>query len=318
MTMGSLRTPPFPHQLPRPCSDFVMGGVAAAISKTASAPIERVKLMLQNQGEMLKQARLAAPYKGVVDCFARTYRDEGFVSFWRGNGANVLRYFPTQALNFSLKDYFRAMFASKRSGGYWNWVAGNVASGAAAGVSSSVFVYSLDYVRTRLSSDAKSINNGGRRQFSGILDVYKQTLKTDGIIGLYRGFMPSVAAAIVYRGLYFGSYDSLKPIVLVGPLQGSFVASFLLGWVVTTCSSIVAYPLDTIRRRMMMTSGTKVHYKSGLDAATQIVANEGIKGLFKGGGANILRGVAGAGVLSLYDKFQDMMFDRVFTAAGSS
>src|SRR5258708_10565092 len=75
-----------------------------------------------------------------------------------------------------------------------------------------------------------------------------------------------------------------EPIVLVGPLQGSFMASFLLGWVVTTCSSIFAYPLDTIRRRMMMTSGTKAHYKSGLDAATQIVANEGIKGLFRGGG----------------------------------
>lgn len=102
------------------------------------------------------------------------------------------------------------MFASKRKEGYWNWVAGNVASGAAAGVSSSVFVYSLDYVRTRLSSDAKSINSGGRRQFDGILDVYKQTLQSDGIIGLYRGFMPSVAAAIVYRGLYFGSYDSLS------------------------------------------------------------------------------------------------------------
>lgn len=63
-----------------------------------------------------------------------------------------------------------------------------------------------------------------------------------------------------------------------------------------------------------MTSGTKVHYKSTLDAATQIVANEGIKGLFRGAGANILRGVAGAGVLSLYDKFQDILFGRVYAA----
>jgi solute carrier family 25 (adenine nucleotide translocator) protein 4/5/6/31 len=76
--------------------DFMMGGVSAAVSKTAAAPIERVKLLIQNQDEMLKTGRLSEPYKGIGDCFARTIRDEGFVSLWRGNTANVIRYFPTQ------------------------------------------------------------------------------------------------------------------------------------------------------------------------------------------------------------------------------
>ena len=49
----------------------------------------------------IKQGRLSHPYKGVVDCFSRTYKDEGMVSLWRGNTANVIRYFPTQALNFA-------------------------------------------------------------------------------------------------------------------------------------------------------------------------------------------------------------------------
>ncbi len=76
--------------------DFLMGGVSAAVSKTAAAPIERVKLLIQNQDEMLKSGRLAEPYKGIGECFSRTIRDEGFVSLWRGNLANVIRYFPTQ------------------------------------------------------------------------------------------------------------------------------------------------------------------------------------------------------------------------------
>ena len=63
---------------------------------------------------------------------------------WRGNGTNVLRYFPTQALNFAFKDTFKKMFGFKKSEGFWIWVGGNIASGAAAGASSSVFVYSLD------------------------------------------------------------------------------------------------------------------------------------------------------------------------------
>ena len=64
---------------------------------------------------------------------------------------------------------------------------------------------------------------------------------------------------------------------------------------------------------MMMTSGSKVHYKSLFDAGSQIIAKEDAKSQFKGAGANILRGVAGAGVLSLYDKLQEVMFGKVYS-----
>jgi len=295
-------------------TDFMMGGVAAAISKTVAAPIERVKLLIQNQDEMIKQGRLATPYKGIIECTTRTYQEEGLYSFWRGNGANVLRYFPTQALNFAFKDYYKSLFNYKRSEGFWIWVGGNVASGAAAGATSSVFVYSLDFARTRLANDAKSTKGGGQRQFNGMLDVYRKTIATDGIVGLYRGFMPSLAGIIVYRGAYFGAYDSVKPLVLVGPLENNFLASFALGFTVTNVASFIAYPLDTIRRRMMMTSGTGVHYKSTLSAAQQIIAKEGFRSLFKGAGANILRAVAGGLVLPLYDQFQLLMFGKVYSA----
>lgn len=77
-------------------TDFLMGGVSAAVSKTAAAPIERVKLLVQNQDEMLKSGRLSHPYRGIGECFTRTVRDEGTISLWRGNMANVVRYFPTQ------------------------------------------------------------------------------------------------------------------------------------------------------------------------------------------------------------------------------
>jgi len=292
--------------------DFMMGGVSAAVSKTAAAPIERVKLLIQNQDEMLKQGRLARKYDGIAECFRRTAAEEGVTSFWRGNTANVIRYFPTQALNFAFKDKFKQMFGFKKDEGYWPWFAGNLASGGLAGATSLAFVYSLDYARTRLANDAKSSKGDGAREFNGLFDVYKKTLASDGIAGLYRGFGPSVIGIIVYRGLYFGLYDSLKPVVLVGPLEGSFWASFLLGWVVTTGASTASYPLDTVRRRMMMTSGQAVKYKGALDCARQVIAAEGVKSLFKGCGANILRGVAGAGVISLYDQLQVIVFGKKF------
>ncbi|KIK71661.1 hypothetical protein GYMLUDRAFT_33816 [Collybiopsis luxurians FD-317 M1] len=290
-----------------------MGGVSAAVSKTAAAPIERIKLLIQNQDEMIKQGRLSHGYKGIGDAFKRTVADEGVLSLWRGNTANVIRYFPTQALNFAFKDYFKSLFGFKKNEGYWKWFAGNIASGAGAGASSLLFVYSLDYARTRLANDAKSAKKGGERQFNGLIDVYRKTIASDGVAGLYRGFVPSVVGIIVYRGLYFGLFDSLKPVVLVGPLEGSFLASFALGWLVTNAAGLASYPLDTIRRRMMMTSGTGTKYSSMFDAGRQIVAKEGTRSLFKGAGANILRAVAGAGVLSLYDKAQEVMFGKVYS-----
>ncbi|XP_042484129.1 ADP,ATP carrier protein 3, mitochondrial-like isoform X2 [Macadamia integrifolia] len=297
--------------------DFLMGGVSAAVSKTAAAPIERVKLLIQNQDEMIKSGRLSEPYKGIIDCFARTIRDEGFLSLWRGNTANVIRYFPTQALNFAFKDYFKRLFNFKKErDGYWKWFAGNLASGGAAGATSLVFVYPLDYARTRLANDAKAAKKGGERQFNGLIDVYKKTLKSDGIVGLYRGFNISCVGIIVYRGLYFGMYDSLKPVVLVGKLQDNFLASFLLGWGITICAGLVSYPIDTVRRRMMMTSGEVVKYKGSLDAFQQIIKNEGPKSLFKGAGANILRAVAGAGVLAGYDKLQMVVLGKKYGSGG--
>nr|CAB88027.1 mitochondrial ADP/ATP carrier isoform 1 [Cyberlindnera jadinii] len=292
--------------------DFLMGGVSAAISKTAAAPIERVKLLIQNQDEMIKQGRLAKRYDGIADCFRRTAGEEGVVSFWRGNTANVIRYFPTQALNFAFKDKFKAMFGFKKEEGYWKWFAGNLASGGLAGGSLFGSVYSLDYARTRLANDAKSAKGTGERDSTGLLDVYKKTLASDGIAGLYRGFLPSVVGIVVYRGLYFGLYDSLKPVLLTGSLENNSWAAFLLGWVVTTGASTASYPLDTVRRRMMMTSGQAVKYDGAFDAFRKIVAAEGVKSLFKGCGANILRGVAGAGVISLYDQLQVILFGKKF------
>ncbi|KAH1236144.1 ADP,ATP carrier protein ER-ANT1 [Glycine max] len=264
--------------------DFVMGGVAAIISKSAAAPIERVKLLLQNQGEMIKRGQLKKPYLGVSDGFKRVFMEEGLIAFWRGHQANIIRYFPTQ------RD------------GYIKWFAGNVASGSAAGATTSLLLYHLDYARTRLGTDAIECRVTSQRQFKGLIDVYRKTLSSDGIAGLYRGFGISIWGITLYRGMYFGIYDTMKPIVLVGPFEGKFLASFLLGWSITTFSGVCAYPFDTLRRRMMLTSGHPNKYCTAIHAFQEIVRQEGFRALFRGVTANMLLGMAGAGVLAGYDQ----------------
>ncbi|KAK3580941.1 hypothetical protein CHS0354_006966 [Potamilus streckersoni] len=275
--------------------NFLLSGIAAAISKTGAAPIERVKLLVQNQGEMLKTGRLTDPYRGVIDCTIRTYKAEGILSFWRGNLVNCIRYFPTEALNFAFKDAIKDMFKKSKDDSYAMEFTKNVMSGGIAGGMSLSLVYSLDYARTRLANDLKSAE-GGERQFKGLIDVYRKTLASDGIVGLYRGYTITCMKIFVYRGLYFGMFDTLKP-VLLGE-NADIATSFAIIWGVTITAGLISYPFDTISRRMMMASGEAVKYKGSIVCTVQILKNEGFLSLMKGAGVNILRGFTAAGFLA--------------------
>uniref|UniRef100_A0A8C7MKN2 ADP/ATP translocase n=1 Tax=Oncorhynchus kisutch TaxID=8019 RepID=A0A8C7MKN2_ONCKI len=188
--------------------DFLAGGISAAISKTAVAPIERIKLLLQVQ-HASKQITVDKQYKGIMDCVVRIPKEQGFLSFWRGNLANVIRYFPTQALNFAFKDKYKQIFldgVDKKQ--FWRYFAGNLASGGAAGATSLCFVYPLDFARTRLAADVGKAGAG--REFNGLGDCLKKIYKADGLKGLYQGFSVSVQGIIIYRASYFGVYDTAK------------------------------------------------------------------------------------------------------------
>jgi solute carrier family 25 (adenine nucleotide translocator) protein 4/5/6/31 len=275
--------------------DFLLGGTAAAVSKTIAAPIERVKLLLQNQGE---QAAITKPYKGIVDVFVRVPQEQGILSFWRGNFANVIRYFPTQALNFMFKDFYKQYLERPRSEGFWPCLLGNMASGGAAGATSLLVVYPLDFARTRLAVD---VGKGSNREFTGTWDVIMKTARQSGWGkgGVYNGFAVSCVGIVFYRGAYFGLYDTVGESL---PRNAGFLQKFALGYSVTVTAGLLSYPLDTIRRRLMMTSGKHAgKYKNSIDCFNKVVKEEGVKALYKGAGSNILRGLAGALVLVGFD-----------------
>ena len=128
-----------------------------------------------------------------------------------------------------------------------------MASGGLAGARSLTFVYSLDYARTRLANDSKGAKKGGgERQFNGLVDVYRKTLASDGIAGLYRGFAISCVGIVVYRGLYFGLFDSIKPVLLTGTLEDSFLAAFLLGWGVTIGAGGLGVEVNSLKSGLLL------------------------------------------------------------------
>merc|ERR1712087_829426 len=200
------------------------------------APIERVKLLLQVQ-DNIKDIPADQRYNGIGDCFRRVNAEQGTAAFWRGNLANVIRYFPTQALNFACKDFYKTIFNPynpKTEPG--KFFVGNCASGGAAGATSLCFVYPLDFARTRLAAD---VGSGKTREFTGIVDCLRKIATKDGVQGLYRGFGISVAGIIFYRAAYFGMYDTGKAMFLGN-------ANVLMKWavaqVVTVSAGVISYP----------------------------------------------------------------------------
>ena len=285
--------------------NFLAGGVSAAVSKTIVAPIERVKLLLQVQyanPNIPKEQQ----YKGIGDCFGRVVKEQGVMALWRGNLANVIRYFPTQALNFACKDTYKKYLCP------YNpktqpvmFFMGNMASGGAAGATSLCFVYPLDFARTRLAADVGS-GPEGKREFNGLVDCLKKIAAKDGVSGLYQGFGISVVGIIFYRASYFGLFDSGKALLLGD--NKNIMAMFMLGQVVTVSAGIISYPLDTVRRRLMMTSGQgEKLYNGTLDCFAKIYQKEGGLAFFKGCLSNVIRGTGGALVLTFYEKIQDKL-----------
>lgn len=290
--------------------NFALGGVSGAIAKTCTAPIERVKLIIQTQDANPRIKSGEVPrYTGIVNCFSRVNSEQGFKSFWRGNMTNIIRYFPTQAFNFAFKDLIKGLFPKANPNTeFLKFFMINMASGGLAGAGSLVIVYPLDYARTRLASDVGS----GQRDFKGLGDCLIKTAKRGGPLALYNGFGVSVAGIIPYRGVYFGLYDSLRT---KNPFKDDFgvlgiLSKFAVAQVTAIAAGYASYPFDTVRRRLQMQSEKPREqwtYSGTGDCFGKILKTEGFKAFFKGAGANALRTVGSALVLVLYDQFQQIL-----------
>eukprot|EP00171_Calliarthron_tuberculosum_P007575 IDg7575t1 len=203
--------------------DLLAGGTAGGISKTIVAPIERVKLLLQTQdaNPLIKSGQIKR-YTGIGNCFSRVAAEQGIGSFWRGNLANVIRYFPTQAFNFAFKDTIKKQFPKYDSKTqFGKFFMTNLAAGGLAGASSLLIVYPLDFARTRLAAD---VGKGTTREFNGLIDCLRKVSTRGGPMALYQGFGVSVQGIIVYRGAYFGLYDTAKGVLFEDEKKANVLA----------------------------------------------------------------------------------------------
>jgi solute carrier family 25 (adenine nucleotide translocator) protein 4/5/6/31 len=283
--------------------DFFLGGLSGAIGKTSFAPLERAKLLLQTQHT---NSSLSIKYTGLFDCLQKLIKNEGFFSLWRGNLINVIRYFPNQALNFALKDTFKNIFPKFDSNkNFYKFFFINCLSGGMAGAISLAILHPIDTIRTRLATDNKKIKEGlGIRKFDGTIDcIRKLYLYENGFKAFYPGLVISVVGMFQYRAIYFGAYDTYKERFMTK--KNNFFVNWGVAQIITLSAGCFGYPLDTIKRRMMIQSGEiEKKYKNSRHCFKVMYHEEGIKGYFRGFSANIFRMFGTSLVLVLYDEFK--------------
>jgi solute carrier family 25 (adenine nucleotide translocator) protein 4/5/6/31 len=244
-------------------------------------------------------------YASIGDCFRRVYRDQGAIAFWRGNLVNCLRYAPQQGSALAFNDALNKIFPtydSKKEVLMSTLV--KLASGGCAGALANTICYPFDFARTRLASDVGKI-----KQFKGIFDCIFTTVRNQGITGLYTGWSVTVAGAFVYRAGQLGLFTQIQDMNPYKTDKGLIggVSSFVA---VTVARSVIMpfnYPFDTVRRRMMLESEKPVEkrqYKGSIHCFTQVLAKEGLKGMYKGMVPELFRGVGGSLVIVAYERIK--------------
>ncbi|KAI3847755.1 hypothetical protein MKW92_016463 [Papaver armeniacum] len=289
--------------------DLIAGAVMGGFVHTIVAPIERAKLLLQTQESNIAIVNgKTKRFKGMVDCILRTVKEEGVISLWRGNGSSVIRYYPSVALNFSLKDLYKNILRSEGSpcNQFMAGAPANFIAGASAGCTTLIIIYPLDIAHTRLAAD---LGRNEARQFKGIIHFLSSIRKKDGIKGIYRGLPASLHGMIVHRGLYFGGFDTLKEKMSEkSELELQLWKRWVAAQAVTTSAGLLSYPLDTVRRRMMMQSGLeKPMYQNTLDCWKTIYRTEGVRSYYRGAVSNMFRSTGAAAILVLYDEVKKFM-----------
>ena len=275
---------------------FVAGGISGAVAKTVTAPLEAIKLKLQYAED---------DDEGALDCARRIWEREGWWGFYRGNLANVLRYFPTQAFNFALKNIVKGLFpkySPKKNP--WKAFAVNVVSGGLTGAASLSLVYPLDTARTQLII---CTNDDGSPKYSNMVDFFREW--NGDVRKLYEGYVVSVVGIIPFRAIYFIVNDTLRailPWIRDEGLKG-FVSKFTCAQGAALCAAYASYPFDTVRRRLQVDAQRPLgerRYKGNLDCLKKVYRVEGVRALFRGAGYNALRTITSALALVAYGELK--------------
>ncbi|KAI4321132.1 hypothetical protein MLD38_034553 [Melastoma candidum] len=259
------------------------GAVAAIVSRTCVAPLERLKLEYIVRGEQ----------KNLFDLIRIIFASQGLKGFWKGNFVNILRTAPFKAINFYAYDIYRSKLL-KISGNEDVTNFERFLSGAGAGITATLLCLPMDTIRTKMVAP-------GGEALGGVIGTFRHMVQTEGFFSLYKGLVPSLVAMAPSGAVFYGVYDILKSAYLNSPegrkrlehmkqegrelnaleqLELGPIRTLLYGAIAGVCSEAATYPFEVVRRQLQMqVRSTRL---SPMATCIKIVQQGGVPALYAG------------------------------------
>ncbi|XP_057729950.1 probable mitochondrial adenine nucleotide transporter BTL3 [Arachis stenosperma] len=259
------------------------GAVAAMVSRTCVAPLERLKLEYIVRGEK----------KNIVELVRKIATSQGLRGFWKGNLVNILRTAPFKAVNFCAYDTYRKQLL-RFSGNEETTNFERFIAGAAAGITATIICLPLDTIRTKLVAP-------GGEALGGVIGAFQYMIRTEGFLSLYKGLVPSIISMAPSGAVFYGVYDILKSAYLHSPkgrkrihnlhkqgkelsaldqLELGPVRTLLYGAIAGACAEAATYPFEVVRRQLQLqVQSTRL---SSFATCAKIVEHGGIQALYAG------------------------------------
>ncbi|XP_019747783.1 calcium-binding mitochondrial carrier protein SCaMC-3-like isoform X4 [Hippocampus comes] len=258
---------------------LVAGAMAGAVSRTGTAPLDRLKVFLQVHGSVSHGKNLWSGLRGMI-------QEGGVFSLWRGNGINVLKIAPESAIKFMAYEQIKWLIRGSREGESLK-VQERFLAGSLAGATAQTIIYPMEVLKTRLT-----LRTTG--QYAGMADCARQILRREGVRAFYRGYLPNTIGIIPYAGIDLAVYETLKNAWLQRYCLDSADPGVLVllgcGTVSSTCGQLASYPLALIRTRMQAQASTEGKPKLTMVGQFKyILSNEGVSGLYRGITPNFLK-----------------------------
>ncbi|TYG75585.1 hypothetical protein ES288_D03G043000v1 [Gossypium darwinii] len=284
------------------------GAVAAMVSRTFIAPLERLKLEYIVRGEK----------RSFIELIKWIAASEGLKGFWKGNFLNILRTAPFKAINFYAYDIYRSQLL-KLSGNEEATNSERFLAGAAAGITATLLCLPMDTIRTVMVAP-------GGEALGGLIGAFCHMIQTEGFFSLYKGLVPSIISMAPSGAVFYGVYDILKSAYLHSPegrkriqvmkqggqelnafeqLELGPVRTLLYGAIAGACSEAATYPFEVVRRHLQMqVRATKL---GALATCVKIVQQGGISALYAGLIPSLLQVLPSAAISYLVYEFMKIV-----------
>ena len=273
--------------------NVILGGASAATVNLIFNISERFSFKVKLIKQMSEQAGTQG---NIIQHIINATKGITTTNLLEGHSKLLKRYAQTHALNFAFNDTYRGLFNTfNPDTQFWKFFLANLASGGAAGATTLLLVYPLDFPRVRLAVDAQHRNSIGFVRW---------------VECLYKGFGISAIGMTIYRSAYFGLYDTLKTAFRLE--DQNIISKLAVAYCALSSAVFLSNPSDAVRKNLLQQgiggnhSNRAILYGDAADCFEQLMKKKGPKALFKGASARIARGWSNAVVLVLYDELQTL------------